>query len=82
MKINSATPITISHAPFQLVDFHALGAALGDAGVGIGRLHGRGEVAQIHLGGQPGDVVFGVELVHVLAQVAQAHAVIRLRWSS
>ncbi len=65
-------------AAFQVVDLHALGLALRDMGVGIAGLHGRREVREIHLGGQARDVVLGIQLVHMLAEVLQAHALVAL----
>lgn len=64
--------------PSRVVDLDALGLAVGNMRIGVAGLHRGREVRQIHLGGQAGDVVLGAHLVHVLAQVAQAHALVAL----
>ncbi len=69
---------THGNAAFQVVDLHTLGLAARDVRKRVRRLHRWRQVRQIHLRGQTGDVVLGVELVHVLAQVLQAHALIAL----
>ena len=68
-------------APFELVDLHPLGLAVRDLGIGVGRLHRRLQVRQVHLGRQARDVALGVHLVDALAQVAQPHALVaRVLW--
>src|SRR5690606_19420880 len=62
--------------PFQRVDLHALGATMGNVGIGLTGLHGRLQIGQVHLGGQSCDVAAGVHLVDALTQVTQAHALI------
>ena len=63
-------------AAFQVVDFHPLGLAVGNVGVGVRGAHGRSQIRQIHVGGQTGNVVLGVHLVHMLAQITQAHSLV------
>src|SRR6218665_2104428 len=63
-------------AAFELVDLHALGPAVRNVRVGVRGLQRGPEVRQVHLGRQPRDVVPGVHLVHMLAQVLQAHALV------
>jgi hypothetical protein len=61
-------------AAFQVVDRDALDLAVRHLGEGVRRLHRRDHVRQIHLGGQARHVVLLVEVVDLLAQVAQAAA--------
>ncbi len=63
-------------AALQVINLHPIGQALRNVGVGIAGLHGRGQVAEVHIGGQACNVVLGVEGVEVLAQVGQAHALV------
>ena len=42
----------------------------------VGRLERRDHIAEVHLGGQPCDVVLAIGLVNLLAKILQAHALI------
>ena len=61
---------TCGDAAFQLINGHALCGALRDTCKGVAGLHGWRVIAQIHVGGQDRHIVFGIETMHMLAQVA------------
>ena len=63
-------------AAFELVDLDAVDLAVRHARERVGRLHRRLHVRQIHLGRHPRHVVRLVHVVDLLAQVAQAHALV------
>ena len=44
--------------------------------IGVARLHSGREIAQIHVCRETGNVVLGVERMHVLAKIAQPHTLI------
>ncbi len=69
----SSTPVT---RPSRFVDGHALDLAVRHAREGVGRLQRRHHVAQVHLGGQARHVALAIGLVDLLAQVAQADALV------
>jgi hypothetical protein len=60
------------HAAFEVVDLDAVDLAVRHGGEGVGGLHRRLHVGQVHLGGHARHVVGLVDAVDLLAQVAQA----------
>ena len=59
-----------------MVNLDTFGLVQRNVCVGIAGLHGRRQVAQVHVGGQARDIVLGIELVDVLAQIGQTHVLV------